>query len=422
MTVTEGFVMQHPLRFAALLVLLLLPACKDATAPDSRPPLLTQLPRPLSTAEARVIEASNAFAFDLLREITRTLPADSNAFLSPLSAGMALAMALNGANGETYDSMQATLRLSGLAEGEINQGYKDLIALLLSLDSRTEMKIANSMWADQRLPVQQAFIDAGKTFFDAVVDTLDFTSPSAVSTINDWVSRKTNQRIPTLLEQISPDEVLFLINAIYFKGNWRDAFEREDTKPGPFYTAAGSTRTAQLMSQADSLHYHETAEYQAVDLLYGNGAFAMTVLLPQQGHTPAELLGTMTAETWKDLAGRFQEHDMHLTLPRFRMEYSRKLNEDLTVLGMGIAFDKDRADFYRIADVRPDRLYISRVEQKTFVEVNEEGTEAAAATAVGIGVTSGPLEMVVDRPFVFAIRERLSGTVVFLGVINTVGE
>jgi serine protease inhibitor len=176
------------------------------------------------------------------------------------------------------------------------------------------------------------------------------------------------------------------------------------------------------MSQADSLHYYETAEYQAVDLLYGNGAFSMTVLLPQQGHTPAELLGTMTAETWKDLAGRFQEHDMHLTLPRFRMEYSRKLNEDLTVLGMGIAFDKDRADFYRIADVRPDRLYISRVEQKTFVEVNEEGTEAAAATAVGIGVTSGPLAMVVDRPFVFAIRERLSGTVVFLGVINTVGE
>ncbi|HZA98488.1 MAG TPA: serpin family protein [Gemmatimonadales bacterium] len=415
--------MQHPLlRRLALLSLLLLPACESPVGPPGGlPPLLTQLPRPLSTAELRVIDASNAFAFDLMREVTRRLPADSNAFLSPLSASMALGIALNGANGATFDSMQATLRLTGLTEPEINQGYKDLIALLLGLDSSTEMKIANLMWGHQGFALNQAFINAGKTFFDAEVATLDFASPTAVSTINDWVSGKTNGRIPTLLEEISPDEVLFLINAIYFKGMWRNAFEREDTRPGPFYTAAG-TRTAQLMNQKDTLRYHETAEYQAVDLLYGNGAFAMTVLLPQPGHTPAELLSGMTADSWRELAGRFQVQDMHLTLPRFRLAYSRKLAEDLTALGMGIAFDRNRADFYRIADVRPDRLYITRVDQKTFVDVNEEGTEAAAATAVGVGVTSAPPSMVVDRPFVFAIRERLSGTVVFLGIMNVVGE
>jgi serpin B len=284
------------------------------------------------------------------------------------------------------------------------------------------MEIANSMWGDRSFAVEPAFIDAGKTFFDAEVATLDFASPDALTTINDWVSKKTNKRIPTLLDEISPGEVLFLINAIYFKGRWRDAFERNDTKSGPFYTAAGATRTAQLMSQTDSLRYQETAEYQAVELLYGNGAFAMTVLLPLPGHTPAELLGSMTAETWSELSGRFHGQEMHLTLPRFRLEYSRKLAEDLTALGMGIAFDRSRADFYRIANVWPERLYITRVDQKTFVDVNEEGTEAAAATAVGMGPTSAPPSMVVDRPFVFAIRERLSGTVVFLGVMNVVGE
>jgi serine protease inhibitor len=413
--------MQRPLR-CFVLSLLLLTACESPFGNDDLPPLLTQLPRPLSTAELRVIDASNAFAFDLLREVTRTLPADSNAFLSPLSASMALGMALNGANGDTFDSMQSTLRLSGLTEAEINQGYKDLIALLLSLDSSTEMKIANSMWGHQGFTLLPGFIDAGKTFFDAEVGTLNFADPAALSTINDWVSRKTNKRIPTLLDEISPEEVLFLINAIYFKGRWRAAFDRDDTRPAPFYMATGATRTAQLMSQKDTLRYYETPEYQAADLLYGNGAFTMTVLLPQPGQTPAELLAGLNAETWKELAGRFQTQDMQLSLPRFRLEYTRQLRDDLTTLGMGIAFDRTRADFYRIADVRPDRLFITRVDQKTFVDVNEEGTEAAAATAVGIGVTSAPPSMVVDRPFVFAIRERLSGTVVFLGVMNVVGE
>jgi serpin B len=178
------------------------------------------------------------------------------------------------------------------------------------------------------------------------------------------------------------------------------------------------------MWQKEYLRYDETEDYQAVDLLYGNGAFAMTVLLPKAGRTPAGVLARLDPESWTALAGRFQEAEVSLTFPRFRLEYGRRLNDDLTTLGMGIAFDQERADLYRIADVRPERLYVTRVDQKTFVEVNEEGTEAAAATAVGIGVTSAPVvvEMRVDRPFVFAIRERLSGAVVFLGVMNVLGE
>jgi serpin B len=177
------------------------------------------------------------------------------------------------------------------------------------------------------------------------------------------------------------------------------------------------------MTLEDDLRYAESDAWQAVDLLYGNGAFAMTVLLPKDGRTPVQVTGELTAGRWLELAEEFEQRRVTLSLPRFRLEYGRQLLDDLAALGMGIAFSP-AADFSRIADVAPDRLYITRVDQKTFVEVNEQGTEAAAATAVGIGRTSLPVavEMRVDRPFLFAIRERLSGALLFLGVMHDVGE
>ncbi|MBA3522815.1 MAG: serpin family protein [Gemmatimonadales bacterium] len=408
------------------LAVLALGSCRNPADadPGGLPPLLTELPRTLSPAELRIVEGANAFAFDLVREATRALPPDSNAFLSPLSASMALGMTLNGANGETFEQMRAALRLDGMTELEINEGYRDLIALLGGLDSRTETRIANSMWGHEGLALEPPFTEAGRSFFDAEISTLDFGDPASVETINDWVSGKTNGRIPQLLEQIADGEILFLINAIYFKGKWRAAFDSGDTQDGAFHGADGRDRTALMMRQDAPLHYDETPEYQAVELLYGNGAFAMTVLLPAPGLTPAGVLAGLDPAAWSALTERFREAEVHLTLPRFRLEYARSLGNDLSALGMAIAFDEGRADFYRIADVRPDRLYITRVDQKTFVEVNEEGTEAAAATAVGIGVTSAPevVEMKVDRPFLFAIRERLSGALIFLGVMNAVGE
>jgi serine protease inhibitor len=412
----------HSLRLA--IVLLLLGGCGTSTESQSPPPLLTRLPRTLSPAEQRIVDGGNTFTFELLRQATRTLRPDSNAFLSPLSASMALGMALNGANGETLKDMQAALRLTGLTEAELNQGYRNLIRLLGGLDSRTEMRIANSIWGRQGLRMEPAFEQAARTFFEAEVQSLDFGSPQAVETINRWVSGKTNKKIPRLLEQISSDEVLFLINAIYFKGKWREAFEPKNTQEGPFQGADGRSRKAPLMRQQKTLRYDETADYQAVDLFYGNGAFTMTVLLPKVNRSPGELLARLDAAAWKSLTERFHQAEVNLTLPRFRLEYTRRLNPDLKALGMELAFDPSRADFSRIADVRPERLYISRVDQKTFVEVNEEGTEAAAATGVGVSVTSARqvVEMKVDRPFVFAIRERLSGTVLFLGLMNVVGS
>ena len=201
---------------------------------QSIPALRTDLPRPLSSGEMRLVEGANAFTFELLRQATRSLPAGANAFLSPLSASMALGMALNGASGETFASMQKSLRLTGLTEAEINRAYRDLIKLFSGLDSSTEMRIANSIWAREGFPLQPTFKQTGTTFFDAETRSLDFGSPPAVKAINEWVSGKTNRRIPQLLDSISPDEMLFLINAIYFKGKWRDASIR--SRPTPVHS------------------------------------------------------------------------------------------------------------------------------------------------------------------------------------------
>jgi serine protease inhibitor len=410
----------HP-RLTLSLALLAISGCGSSTGPGGEPPpVLTELPRTLSASELRIVEGANAFAFDLVREAARGLTPDSNLFLSPLSASMALGMALNGANGETYDVMRGALRLDGLSEAEINQGYRDLMQLLAGLDSRTEMLVANSIWGHSGLEILPSFLEAGRSFFDAEVATLDFGSPDAAATINRWVDGKTNGRIPELLDRIAPNEVLFVVNAIYFKGKWRSTFDAGETRDGPFHAADGRDRAAELMWQKGKLRYAETSGYQAVDLLYGNGAFAMTVLLPGVGETPVGVLGGLTPESWAALAGSFEERDVTLTLPRFRLEYGRRLNDDLKALGMGLAFDG--GDFSRIT--RGGGIEMSRVDQKTFVEVNEEGTEAAAATAVGFTRTSvpPPVEIKVDRPFIFAIRERLSGAVVFLGVMNVIGD
>lgn len=418
-----GRIVRPPVAVAALVALA---GCGGSTGPggEDPPPILTELPRALTPPELGIVEGANAFTFDLVREVARTLSSDSNLVLSPLSASMALAMALNGASGETWTAMRAALRLEGMAEADIDRGFRDLTALLLGLDARTEMRIANSMWAHRDLTLLPAFVDAGRTYFDAEAATLDFDDPEALARINGWVDDATEARIPRLLESISPDEVLFLINAIYFKGTWRTSFDPRSTRDGPFHAANGRDVTVPLMTLKDELRYAETGDWQAVDLLYGNGAFAMTVLLPAAGQTPAQLIAELSPERWTELTERFQERMVTLTLPRFRAEYGRTLAADLSALGMGIAFDEGAADFSRIADVAPERLYITRVDQKAFIEVNEEGTEAAAATAVGVGVTSVPLEseMRVDRPFVFAIRERLSGAILFLGVMNLVGD
>jgi serine protease inhibitor len=413
-----------PTPFRLLPLLLALAACSSFTSETKGPPaLLTELPRSLSAPEARLIGASNAFGFALLREARRTA-GDSNLFLSPISATMALGMTLNGAAGTTLDSMRLALQLGDAPLEEINAGFRSLLELLAGLDESSQFRIANSIWADAGFPFLSAFLQTGRDYFDAEVQSLDLQAPATLGVINDWVKDKTAGKIPTILQEIHAEEVMFLINALYFKGAWRLAFDPKRTQAAPFHAADGTLQSVPTMQLEPVPHrYAATADARVLELLYGNGAFAMTIVLPQEGGSLTGLLAGLDAARWAAWTGSLAETKLGLTLPKFRIEYKRELKDDLSQLGMRVAFDDQRADFSRMADLsQSGRLFITRVTQKTFVDVNEEGTEAAAATSVGVGVTSAPATLRVDQPFLFVIRERLSGTIFFVGLVNRIGS
>ena len=396
--------------------------CSGPTQESGPPPLLDALPRSLTSAETRIVAAQNQFAFGLLRE-AQAAESGRNIFLSPTSASMALGMTLNGAAGTTFDSMRLALGAEGVSQEEINAGYRSLIDLLRSVDPRVEFSIANAIWAMTGVPFAPAFLAAGRDHFDAEIRTADFAAPATLISINDWVKEKTRGKIPRILDAIQPDEVMFLINAIFFKGSWRNSFDPKKTQPMPFQGIDGVSRNVPTMRlDPEPLRFAQGADHQIVELLYGNGAFAMTLVLPREGHTVTELAHGLDAAKWAAWTAPLGTGEMKLglTLPRFKLEYDRKLNDDLSALGMRVAFDEARADFSRMrTGPLGGNLYISRVIQKTFVDVNEEGTTAAAATSVGIGLTSLPLTIDFNRPFLFVIRERFSGTILFVGQIVT---
>ncbi|MFC1951064.1 serpin family protein [Chloroflexota bacterium] len=378
--------------------------------------------RGLTIGEQQLVESGNTFGFELLKEVVDQ-EGDKNIFISPLSVSMALGMTLNGADGDTYEAMQQTLELAGLTEEQINQSYESLIELLRGLDPDVAFQIANSIWYRQEFAVNQPFLDTCQDYFDAVVEGLDFDDPAAANTINAWVDENTNGKIEEIVEPpIDPLTVMFLINAIYFKGTWKYEFDEGNTQSEPFYLHNDSEVQCQMMQQQATLDYYENDDFQAVDLPYGNGKYSMTVLLPDADKDIDELIAELNDESWNEWTGNLSEEEVALYLPRFALEYEIKLNDVLKAMGMEVAFS-GAADFTKINS--SGGLYIEEVKHKTFVEVNEEGTEAAAVTSVEIRLSSVPdyTEMIVNRPFIFVIRENHSGSILFAGkIINPTAE
>ena len=408
------------MRLRGLLALVgLVAACHDPNAPSGAAPRITALPRALTNGEQAVIGASNAFGFGLLRELDRTR-ADSNIFMSPLSASMALGMTMNGAAGQTFDEMRAALAFGTRPAAEINASYRSLIDMLRALDPTVDFRIANSIWYRAGFPFEQTFLDESRQFFDARVSGLDFASSNAVPSINDWVRQSTNGKIDKIVDGPIPnDVVMYLINAIYFNGSWTTRFDRNQTRTEPFHTIGGTTAPIAMMRRTDTIRVAETADAQVVDLPYGGGAYTMTILLSKEGKSLRDVVATLTADAWQAAVTGATARSVELQMPKFTLRWEALLNDPLQALGMRQAFQGDVADFTRMSRDAGNRLYISKVKQKAFVDVHEEGTEAAAVTSVEIRVTCacGPQVIRIDRPFVFAIRERLSGTVLFLGKI-----
>lgn len=412
------------MRFAPCLtapaIVTLLAACGTRSiTPSGDAPPLDALPRALTPLEQQLVTAGRDFSVALFRQASTAGARDSSVFLSPLSASVALGMTMNGAAGATFDAMRATLGLAAASQDEINRGYQSLTALLRGLDARTDIRLASAVWYRAGIPFDPTFLATTRTFFDAEVQGLDFRDATAsLRAINGWVDQRTAGRITRIVEQIDPNEVMFLVNAIYFKGVWRTAFDPAETRDATFRPRGGGTQAMRLMHRQGTMRYLETPQFQMVDLPYGNGAFTMTVLLPAAGSDVDALVGSLSSSTWASWTMQLREQTVDLSLPKFRLEYSRVLNDDLKALGMGIVFSSPPADFSRMSPLGRD-LYITYVKQKTYVDVSEEGTEAAGVTVGGVGITAAPAvpTMTVDRPFVFVIRERFSNTILFIGRI-----
>jgi serpin B len=389
-------------------------ACGDAGAP------IDELPRNLTVAESKLVEADNRFAFKLFREIVQQQPADANVVISPVSVGMALGMAYNGAAGTTRDSMQRALELDGMTLQEVNEAYQSLIALLSDLDPTVEFVLANSIWYRQELSVVTAFLDNATRYFGADVTAMNFDAANAADLINGWVRDNTRGRIDEIVASpIDPLTVMFLINAIYFKGAWTHQFDSDDTRDATFHRIDGATSTVRMMSRDEApilMHYDGGTGITVAELPYGGGAWAMTIVYPREPSDITALAQTLTESQWNSWIGGLDSTTIRTSMPKYSTEYEVELNDVLASLGMGNAFSPTEADFTNL--LTGVDAFISAVKHKTFLQVDEEGTEAAAVTSVEVGVTSAPRVILIDRPFLVAIRERLSGTILFLGRIT----
>ncbi len=368
----------------------------------------------------QLVEADNLFGLKLFNEVLKSEEAEKNIMISPLSVSIALAMTYNGADSTTKEAMEKTLELSGLSVEEINQNYKDLIDALVGVDPKVLMCIANSIWYRNTFEVEQNFLDVNQSYYYAEVAPLDFGNPDAVSTINDWVAEKTNDKITEILDNIPIDAVMYLINAIYFKGIWKFEFDESETKEAPFYLSDGTTKDVPMMVQEASFNYLSNDLLEAVEMLYGIGNYSMIILLPKNGKTLNDITEQLNNENWNRWLGEFHEEaKVQIHLPKFKFEYKNQLNDELINMDMGIAFEPYLADFSKINP--NEQLFISRVIHKTFIEVNEEGTEAAAVTMVEISLTSAGGETFipfhVNKPFIFAIKERYTNSIIFIGKV-----
>ena len=368
------------------------------------------------------MHARNDFGIRLLAEL---LPdtADRNVFVSPPSVLLALSMALNGARGPTREAMTGALGFAGLENDEVNRLNATLLASLDTDDPDIELDVANALWVRSGIPLAREFVHACAEHYRGRAEELDFDAEHAVATVNEWVRNRTRNRIPSIVEHLGREDVLLLTNAVYFKARWAGPFAPEETREQKFRPAAGPPRLTPMMRRTGEFDYREDDELQVIRLPYGRGNFAMYVLLSAETGVDALVAKVADGGIGPELTGLTRQPG-RLVLPRFRVESGGRLNDTLGRLGMAIAFDPRRADFQAMLPAEIDmEFFISEVVHKSFIEVGEEGTEAAAATGVRMSMTSMPAEeegfvMVCDRPFLALIRNEATGTILLIGAVN----
>jgi serine protease inhibitor len=392
--------------------LFIMPSCEKMDPVDKEPKKIV-----LNKKSAEILQADRQFAFELFKEIHAFSESD-NLMISPLSTSYALGMTYNGAAGTTKDAFRQVLHFEGLTDQEVNESYQDLMAQLVILDKEVQFSITNSIWYKLGYQVLEAFISTNREYFDAAVEELDFSDPEAVDIINGWIEEKTNDKIRDMLDYVPGNAVMYLINAIYFNATWKYQFDPEETFEDDFILEGGTLHQTDFMQVEGAFNYTIQEDFTAVELPYGDSTFSMVVLLPEPEVSTASLLEAMDAESWNSWFTSSYPTNVHIQLPKFKYGFKSLLNDPLINLGMGIAFN-DGADFSNITP--GGGIYISRVIHQTFIDVQEEGTEAAAATIVEMietSIPSGPTLFRADRPFLYVIKENSTGAILFMGKVG----
>lgn len=399
----------------SILLLVGLVGCKkDESKPNHEPKTIV-----LPAKSVDVITKSNKFGIDLFTKTAEV--EDGNIMLSPLSASSALTMLLNGCGNNTFTQIQQMLGFEGFSQAEINAVYKSLVSQLLAADPEVKLAIANAIWYRKGFEVKTPFLNAMNSDFSAHVEALDFIIPSALTTMNKWASDNTFGKIPKVLNEISSDAVMFLMNALYFKGTWTYQFDKSLTNQETFNLESGAKTNVDMMHISLNANVFTNNNCKALELNYGRTNYSMVIIVPNS--SLSTFYESLNEDLWNSVSTAFNsngyQNKWEVSLPKFKFSYEKILNDQLISLGMIDAFDSSVANLSGISDAN---IFVSFVKQNTFVEVNEEGTEAAAVTTIGIDYTSYPPQsnkFIVDKPFVFAIRERTTNTILFIGkVIN----
>lgn len=372
----------------------------------------------LDLKSEKIVEADNKFGLELFQLLHEELEDDKNLMMSPLSVSLALAMAYNGAEGDTQDQMEEMLHKIGMTPDEINQSYKSLVNALESHDPKVELSIANAIFYHEDYNIKNNFISTNETYYNAEVDALDFSNTSAtLETVNGWVKKQTHDKIEKIIEQVSPYDVMYLINAIYFNGEWTYRFDGDDTADQVFFLEDGTDIDVPTMYIKEEFNYLNTDEFELLEMPYGGKKYSMLIFLPHDNYNTEDIIEELSPSNVQGWISDMRSWSKKVFLPKFEFAYENSLVDNLKALGMTDAFEPHVSDFSGITD--DTNLYISEVKHKSYIKVDERGTEAAAVTGITFETTSlKPNEtFAADHPFVFAIREKDTDAILFIGKV-----
>lgn len=399
-------------RIISLLLLTFLFACNNA---ENEPKVTDLTPNEKS---AKIIAADNQFGFELFRKVDASLEEPKNTMISPMSVSLALAMVYNGTEGNTKAQMEQMLHKAGMTSEDINQSYKDLVAALISHDPKVELSISNAIFYRNTFPVKDDFKTTNQNYYNAEVSGLDFSKTAeTLNKVNGWVNTNTKGKIDKIIEQVKAEDIMYLLNAIYFNGEWKYRFDTKETADRSFTKEDNTVVQVPTMEIEKPFNYFNHSDFQLLEMPYGSGKYSMLIFLPASGKNTSDVISMMSSENLNDWISKMTEQKKEVFLPKFEFKFDNSLKDELAALGMTDAFDDAKANLSGISDVA--KLVISEVMHKTYIKVDERGTEAAAVTGITVGVTSMPVDnsFRVDHPFVFAIREKDTQAILFIGKV-----